>query len=203
MRQQPLSRAPARSRPKPKEPDGTARPALSDGGSTAIARGSYRSRSGNLFLPRIAPQDARSPQTGSVELLMVERKGAEPNEAGQRQQTSPAATPATETTGPPAQETQKTDAPAEAAKATLAPPDNGEEPTPGPSNPGPTHEAVADSKPTAKPAETRPPRAPSQDAPVFNLDGTESESNATALGPHILPANAGQPVPQPPAGLSG
>jgi protein TonB len=139
-----------------------------------------------VLLPRVMPQEARPQEQGTVELLMVEQKGA---------QSSPRAQP---DDGKPAPERPEKEAtkPAEVAvpEARAAPatpiPGNGDEPVPLPAEP------PAPAPPTARPddrlaanqTEARPVPRPAQEAPVFDLEGTESESNAIVLGGNVLPA---------------
>ncbi|MDR3530808.1 MAG: energy transducer TonB [Rhodopila sp.] len=122
---------------------------------------------------------------GTVELLMVEKKGAEPSQAGQPHDGTPAS-PSPETP-----EVQKAQTPTSASKATSTPlvSENGEEPVPAPAEQTPgTKAKEADARPAPKPAETKPGPSRSPEAPVFNLEGTDSESNAVVLGGQVLPA---------------
>lgn len=168
-----------------------------------------------VFLPRVMPREVPPQEKGAVELLMVEQKGARPSQAGQPQQSQPtppqpqrpteaskepsrptepqaaAAQPKPappvpqspdETAPPPTEET-----PPKAAKADEKPaPQADEKPAPQPTEkPAPQ----ADEKPAQQQAAAPPTPPPSPQAPVFDLAGTESESNAVVLGSGVLPAS--------------
>jgi protein TonB len=150
-----------------------------------------------VLLPRVLPREARPQEMGTVELLMVEKKGAEPSAAGPKQDSPPAPPqpPKQEVAAKP--ETPKPEPQAVPPPPSLAAPpvaDAAGEPVPPPavatSKP---QEAKAEAKPDAPPpSPPAPPPAPppkAAEAPVFDLAGTESESNAEALGGHILPAS--------------
>src|ERR1700712_753605 len=47
------------------------------------------------FLPRLLPREAPAREPGTIELLMVEQKGATPNQAGTGQEQPPTPPPAT------------------------------------------------------------------------------------------------------------
>jgi protein TonB len=137
-----------------------------------------------LFLPRVAPREARPQEQGTVELLMVERKGAQPSHAGGPIDDQPA--PPRPVNAPKA-EPRKEEAAAPASKPAPAQPvDDGNEPAPPESAPPKT--AETDKQPPPKQAEAKPTEPRPQEAPVFNLAGTESESNAIVLGGQVLPA---------------
>lgn len=143
-----------------------------------------------VLLPRILPNQARPQEQGMVELLMVEQKGAVPGQQGQPRD-SPAASPPPAEAAAPATEAQKQASTQPPPAPPVAAP--GDEPAP-PTAPAPPK---ADAQPTAKQTEPQPPAkqadappAPPrlQEAPVFNLEGTDSQSNATVMGGHVLPA---------------
>jgi protein TonB len=120
---------------------------------------------------------------------MVEEKGSQPSQVAQPQVAEPA---------PPRPEQQRPEQqaskPAAAEPAVPPPvpappvPQNGDEaarppseqPTPAPARP--------DASQAANQAAARPVAPTAPQAPVFDFAGTESESNAIALGPDILPA---------------
>ena len=54
--------------------------------------------------------------------------------------------------------------------------------------PVPSKSALTDAEATGEQTQQRPAQTGSKQAPVFNLEGTESESNAIAFGAQILPA---------------
>jgi periplasmic protein TonB len=142
-----------------------------------------------VFLPRVLPREARPQEQGTVELLMVERKGAKPSAAGQPQESKPTPPQPEKKAETPSQEAQKPETPATASPPTPAPPiveNADEEAPPPPAEKTPPKEAKADAKPDAQPPPA-PPKA--QEAPVFDLAGTESESNAEVLGGRVVPAS--------------
>jgi protein TonB len=147
------------------------------------------------LLPRALPQDARPQEEGTVELLMVEKKGAEPSQAGQPKDSRPTPVPAETADAPKVEaqnnQTQKDETVAPESKAAQAPPalKDGDEPVPPSSTEqAPPKAAASDGGPATKQAEAgaTPPR--SQQGPVFKLGGTDSESNAIVLGGRVLPA---------------
>jgi periplasmic protein TonB len=138
-----------------------------------------------VFLPRVLPKEASPPEQGTVELLMVERTGVEPSAAAQPRESQPTPpTPEKRAKIRPS-ETQKSETP-----ATASPPvaENGDEKVPTQAKQLPSEEArMADKQGAHKPtAKSVPPKAP--DALVFDLAGTESQSNADVLGGHVVPA---------------
>ncbi|MEA2738001.1 MAG: periplasmic protein TonB [Acetobacteraceae bacterium] len=140
-----------------------------------------------VMLSRSPPKAGAAAEQGTVELLMVEKKGAQPSQAGQPQEATPAPAPPE-----PAQATkteEKTDEPAkQAAKAPPPPSEQGDEPAPPPAEQArPPPPASKDETPT-KQTEAQPTAPPSQQGPVFDLAGTDSESNAIVLGGQVLPA---------------
>ncbi len=147
-----------------------------------------------VLLPRILPREARPPEQGTVELLMVEKKGAEPKAPATTQDSSPAPPQR-----PKQDEAAKQETPKPEAQASPAPPaaEAGGEPVPPAAVPMQQQEAKAEAKPnTPPPSPPAPPSGPPPgpppkpaEAPVFDLAGTESESNAEVLGGHILPAS--------------
>ncbi len=179
------------------------------------------------FLPRVLPRESVPKEPGTVELLMVEKKGAQPGQAGQPSETKPAPLSPRQTEPPKpeklSQESAKTEAPkadpptadkpktetekpverapAEEPAPTLPAAEHGDEPPPPPvataqpesplppaakMQPEPAH---ADPPPPSKQAEAKTEPAPPPAGPVFDLAGTESESNAIVMGGHVLPAS--------------
>jgi protein TonB len=140
-----------------------------------------------VFLPRVLPHEAQPQEQGTVELLMVEQKGAEPSQAAKTQE-SPTTPPQPEKqTEAPKPEAPKPEPPAAASEPVPTPPvaQAAKEPAPPPAQATLPQEAKVVKKPDAPPPS--PPKA--QDAPVFDLAGTESESNAEVLGGHVVPAS--------------
>jgi protein TonB len=152
-----------------------------------------------IFLPRAWPREAEPKDRGTVELVMVEKKGAGPIDAAKPAERNPAPPKQAEApkTEPPKTEAPKTEPPkaeppkaaTPAPKAVPAPPviGHGEDAVPPPAQP-PPQPAKQDPKPPPKPVEAKPVPPRPQEAPVFDLSGTESDSNAIAMGPNILPA---------------
>jgi protein TonB len=145
-----------------------------------------------VLLPRVLPHEARPQEQGTVELLMVEQKGAAPSAAGPQQERPPAPPqpPTQEAAAKPETRTPSTPPPPRAAPPVADFPDR---PAPPPAVTVP-QQREAEAEPGADPPPTppTPPPAPppkAAEAPVFDLAGTESESNAEALGGHILPAS--------------
>jgi len=141
-----------------------------------------------VLLPRVLPQEARRQEQGTVELLMVERKGAEPSQAGKPQESPPAPPQPEKPAELPKPEPPKPKSPAAASEPVPPPPvaEAAEEPAPPPPEATPPQQAKAVEKPDTPP-QPSPLKAP--EAPVFDLAGTESESNAEALGSNIVPAS--------------
>jgi protein TonB len=145
-----------------------------------------------MFLPRLWPREAEPKERGTVELVMVEKKGAGPVDAAKPAERHPA--PAKQAEAPKT-EPPKTEAPMAATpppKVLPAPPviGHGGDTVPPPAQPPPPspQPAKQDPQPAPKPVEARPVPPRPQEAPVFDLSGTESDSNAIAMGPDILPA---------------
>jgi protein TonB len=156
-----------------------------------------------VYLPRVLPHEARPQEEGTVELLMVERKGAEPSPAGQPQESQAAPSQPEKKTDVSKPEPEKPNiaaaastsqaqkpAPRVATPPVVPPPtDSAGEITPLQAETTPAKATKADKgadvQQPAKPA--APPK--SQEAPVFDLAGTESESNADVLGGHVVPAS--------------
>jgi protein TonB len=156
-----------------------------------------------VLLPRVLPRDAEPKEPATVELLMVEKKGAQPSQAAPPTDSKPAQKPETPKTEPPKPEPPKPEAPKPEApkaevpkdeppapKAIPAPPlpEHGDEPSPPPAEPSPPKPAKEDPQPAPKQAEAKPSPPPAPQGPVFDFSGTESESNATVIGGHVLPA---------------
>jgi periplasmic protein TonB len=163
-----------------------------------------------VVMPRVLPKEAPQQEQGTVELLMVEKNGALPGRAGQPNTAAPAPAP------PEKAEAPKTpDRKVEAQKAAPVPPspkpapaaltsEHGNEPLAPPAEPTQPKAAEADTQPArktdARPAqqartqpaeqttEAQPAPPRKQEAPVFDLAGTDSDSNAIAMGNRIIPA---------------
>ena len=186
-----------------------------------------------VLLPRVLPRQPVARETGTVELLMVEQKGAKPSAAprpaaeraarAQPAPPRPAQPPAVKQAAQPPAVKQPAQPPKPAIKApdpalqaagpmvprspdVAAPKPTDAAPKPAEAAPKPTDTTppkpaeAASPKPAqavpakARPAEAtprpaQPPPAAPQAAPVFDLAGTDSESNAVALGPNIVPAS--------------
>lgn len=151
-----------------------------------------------LLLPRVLPRPANPREQGTVELLMVEQKGAKLSAAPQPVENQPTKTPPRPEAPTQPPEPQKPAEPPKPAIPTPPPPaaapapsmpQSPDVPAPKPAEQPPPKAAKADSNSPTQPAPAQPPPARSQQAPVFDLAGTESESNAVALGGHILPAS--------------
>jgi protein TonB len=166
-----------------------------------------------VLLPRILPRDTEPKDPATVELLMVEKEGGQPSDPGQPSDTKPAPqqqqqaetpkpeAPKTETPKPetpkpeaPKAEVQNDEPPAPQAAPAAPMPENGDEPVPEPAkqsppNPAKPNPAKEDPQPPPpKPVESQPTPTPAPQALVFNLAGTESDTNAIAMGSHVLPA---------------
>jgi protein TonB len=154
-----------------------------------------------ILLPRALPRHAPPPEQGTVELLMVEQKGAKPSASSPPVADQPTKSPPTpprpktpaqppepqKPPEPPKPPIQTSEPPATAPPAPAIP-QNPNVPAPKPAE-QPPKAASNQAKPAPQPAPAQPPPAKPQQAPVFDLAGTESESNAVALGGHILPAS--------------
>ena len=141
-----------------------------------------------LLLHRVPPQKAQ-PEQGAVELLMVEQKGAQANQAGQPPDPVPPVMPAQDKK------------PLSAVPMPPVQAEQGDEPVPAPV-PEQTRPAPAQIKPKqtepvpteddraapVKPMIAEPSPSPFKQAPVFDLDGTDSDTNAMVLSGQILPA---------------
>lgn len=143
-----------------------------------------------VWRPSVAKKPEKLPQGGSVELLMIEQKGAQPHLASQAKpspQTSKLAAK-TDTSNPQA---PKADQPGKDPPS--APP-----PTPASGTVALKAASAATAQATAQPdavseqkkSEPQPIVRPAPKAPSFDLAGTESESNAIAMGRQIVPAMA-------------
>lgn len=147
-----------------------------------------------VFLPRVLPREAEPQEQGTVELLMVEQKGAQPSQAGQPNDSKPAQVPPEKAEPPktdaPKAEVQKDETPTPESKVVPAPPvtEHGDEPALPPPEQAPPKPAKEYPRPAPKQAEAQPMPPPTQGAPVFDLEGTDSESNAIVMGGHVLPA---------------
>jgi periplasmic protein TonB len=117
---------------------------------------------------------AAAPPMGDVELMMVEQKGrtdAKPVPPSPPQPDKPSGAP------PSTQQAQAVEP--HPAVPPPVPPLPAEPPKPN-----------AEAVPAAPPPPSAPekPKPPPQQAPVFDLAGTDSDTNAEAMGDHILPA---------------
>src|SRR5271168_3090185 len=74
-----------------------------------------------VFLPRVLPREAGPQEQGTVELLMVEQKGAQPSQAGQPNDSKRAQVPPEKADAPKA-EVQKDETPTPESKVVPAPP---------------------------------------------------------------------------------
>jgi protein TonB len=138
-----------------------------------------------VLLPRVVPLDARPREEGTVELLMVEKKGAQPSSSGQPQEPPPPPLRQEDKSAAREQQARESDAQATAAQSLAAPPamKAADEPSLKPSEEPPQKTSQAADEPDTQ----TPVQAPK--APVFDLAGTESESNAEVLGGRVLPAS--------------
>jgi protein TonB len=137
-----------------------------------------------ILLPRILPQETRPQEQGTVELMMVEEKGSQPSQAGEKPDVK--STPP-ESQAAPKTEPVKEESPAPESKANLAQTvAHGDEPAQSDiATPTPTK---TDTGPATKLAAAQPIPPDPQKAPVFDLAGTESDTNAIVLGGNVLPA---------------
>jgi protein TonB len=142
-----------------------------------------------VFLPRVLPREAGPQEQGTVELLMVEQKGAQASQAGQPNESKPAQAPPEKADAPKA-EVQKDETPTPESKVVPAPPvtEHGDEPALPHAEQAPPKPAKEDLRPAPKQAEAQPTPPRTQEGPVFDLEGTDSESNAIVMGGHVLPA---------------
>ncbi|HBK07615.1 MAG TPA: hypothetical protein DDZ81_17480 [Acetobacteraceae bacterium] len=163
-----------------------------------------------VFLPRLLPQEPRQQAQGTVELLMVEKQGNVASPPAQSVDSKPS--PPQPETKPATPKTEAPPKPPAAEKASKTPPiptapdkdatepappteppapkeskQNTKTPSPEPAK-EPPKDTPKESKDPAKVAPT-PPEPPPQKAPVFDLSGTDSESNATVLGSQVVPAS--------------
>ena len=158
-----------------------------------------------VLLPRALPPDKAPDEPVTVALLMVEKQGAgpvdaagsaEPHPTPQNQAEAPKAEPPKPEPpqpGPPKPELPKPEPPKPATPAPKVVPaplvtPHADETVLKPAEPPPPQPAPQPPQPASKlvKAEPVPPRP--QEAPVFDLSGTDSESNAIAIGQGILPA---------------
>jgi protein TonB len=149
-----------------------------------------------VLLPRAFPKEARPQEQGTVELLMIEQKGAKPSQAGQPKDDAPEPQRKADASEDQSRKAEPAGRPTQAVPVPTAPtPGNEPEAAPSkqaqtlpPKAEAPTTEAQAEAQPVEQNAEEKPLPPRSQEAPVFDLAGTDSESNAIALGSQILPA---------------
>jgi protein TonB len=149
---------------------------------------------GSILLGLHPGRHMAEPDTmGAVELLMVEKQGAGPAQP-QTQPAPPAQTPPQQQ-APPTPREAKTE-PAPDGRPTA--PEAEGEPVPSPA-PAPAPPPVAAETPAEQPkqAQQDQPSPATQPAPeakpekllTFNLDGTDSLSNAEVSGDHVIPAS--------------
>jgi protein TonB len=140
-----------------------------------------------VLLPRVLPREARPQEQGTVELLMVEKKGAEASQAGQPQKDAPLPPRKADT---PGDENRKAEAASTPLKTPPVPQNSapGDEPTAAPKERAQAVAADAGAQSAERQTQSQPTPPRSQQAPVFDLAGTDSESDAIALGSHIVPA---------------
>ena len=127
-----------------------------------------------LLLPHRVPPRTAQPEPGTVELLMVEQKGAQASQAGQPPDPVPPAVQAQDKMKP-----LSATAPAPPVQA-----GQGDEPVPTPM----PEQAKDDRKVPAESATAEPSRPASEQGPVFSFNGTDSDTNAMVLSGRILPA---------------
>jgi protein TonB len=135
------------------------------------------------------PHEARPQEQGTVELLMVEAKGAQPSPASQPRENQPAPPQPEKTADAPKQEAQKPEASVIASQPVPPVTETTDEKAPPPTQETPPKEISADRKPAAQPPAAQPAPPKAQEAPVFDLAGTESESNAEVLAGRVVPAS--------------
>jgi protein TonB len=142
-----------------------------------------------VLAPRFVSRDAGPPQEGTVELLMVERKGAQSSQADQPQANGPPPSPPDKPAEVAKRQAQEADAQTDVAQPVPAPPvaTAADEPASTRTEETPQSSAKADSDPDTQQPATPPPKT--REAPVFDLAGTESESNADVLGSRVVPAS--------------
>jgi protein TonB len=153
---------------------------------------------GLLWPVRKVPIDASSNPVGSVELLMVEQRGSGKAVPPTRPATAPPAASPPAAAVPPTPVVAPPDKAAAAVPALPSESDPAGEPVPPASREPPAPSKVADT-PTPKTAPpppqvvnvSKPEAAPAAKAevPVFNLEGTDSDSNAIAFGTNVIPAS--------------
>jgi protein TonB len=152
---------------------------------------------------RVAPADRSDNPEGTVELLMVEQKGsgkpAPPPQPSPPQPPVPQGSTAAQDAKPPPPSAAEAKAVAEERPAP-PPAEQGDVPPPPPPQPQAEAAKPADPAPVEvrpqKPDEKvqqamqAPPPAPEKQKPLeFDLEGTDSESNAIVMGGHVLPAS--------------
>jgi protein TonB len=144
-----------------------------------------------VFLPRVLPHEAPPQQEGTVELLMVERKGAQPSQAGQQRESQSTQQQPEQQAEVPKQEPQPPSTQAAGPQAVPAPPVSTSATDLTSPTTGETSQKVgkADNKPDTQATATQSAPPKSQEGPVFDLAGTESESNAEVLGGRVVPAS--------------
>jgi protein TonB len=144
------------------------------------------------FLPRFQPRDTEPREQGTVELVMVAKKGLQPKQATPSANREPAPP---DTNEMPKSQTMKADIQKEQAPAltsTIVPEpavtQYGNNPGLLPTEPESPKAVAENSKPDRKQVEVQPTPPQSQKALVFDFEGNGSEANAIANGDQILPA---------------
>jgi protein TonB len=144
-----------------------------------------------VFLSRVLPKEASQPEQGTVELLMVERKGAEPSAAGQPRESQPTPPQPEKRAEVHPPEAQKSETPAAPSPTPPAPPamSSPDEKAPPPAGQmAPKEAKMAEQQDVQQPS-VKPVAPKEPDRLVFDLAGTESESNAEVVAGHVLPAS--------------
>lgn len=143
-----------------------------------------------VFLSRTLPPNKEPKEPATVALLMVEKRGAGPIDAAAPTDRNPA--PAKQAEAPKTElrkpERPKTATPAPQVLSSPLAIDPGGDTVPPPAEPPSPQPARQDPQPAPKPVEAQPAPPRLQEAPVFDLSGTDSDSNAIAIGQGILPA---------------
>jgi periplasmic protein TonB len=140
-------------------------------------------------LPRVASRDAGPREEGTVELLMVEQKGANPSPAGQPRKSESSPLQPDKLAEVAKQPPREADTQATDTQSVPAPPVSSaaEEPALTQALEPPQTAGGVGDEPNIQRPTTMPTN--SSEAPVFDLAGTESESNAEVLGGRVVAAS--------------
>jgi len=147
------------------------------------------------FLPalRRAPPAADKPdKEAAVELLLVEKKGAgSPIPPSSAAPSPPSAAAPPQQVQPEKAQPPSPPLPRDAEGELLPTPPAPATPPPRVAANAAPHPPAPQPTPEAKPHPPTPPqpKAPTADVPVFNLGGTDSESNAIVSGDQVIPAS--------------